>query len=355
MEKVIVFTHNLLADNFAKTCHGLLRGSDRFDILAVIDSANGGKDAGEVLDGRHLDIPVFHSVEAFFHKTEESPKYCVVGVAFPGGMLPEPCRTELIAAMKNGLSIVCGLHQILGDDPEFRSIANENKVELIDIRKPRLTTDLHFWSGKIMDVDTPIIAMLGTDCAIGKRTTGRFIAEACNAIGIKTEMIYTGQTGWMQGYKHGFIFDATPNDFVSGEIERVILECVRESKPDLILIEGQSSLRNPSGPCGSEFILSGNVKGVILMHAPGREFFVDMEEIGAVLPGCGDEIKLINHYGAEVLGVGLNEEGIEMDELKLIREKLNEDLGIPVVSPLSEGVDALVEPIKKYINEYSFC
>ena len=80
-----------------------------------------------------------------------------------------------------------------------------------------------------------------------------------------------------------------------------------------------------------------------------------MEEIGAVLPGCGDEIKLINHYGAEVLGVGLNEEGIEMDELKLIQEKLNEDSGIPVVSPLSEGVDALVEPIKKYINEYSFC
>ena len=59
-------------------------------------------------------------------------------------------------------------------------------------------------------------------------------------------MIYTGQTGWMQGYSHGFIFDATPNDFVSGEIERVVLECVDVYKPDLILLDGQSSLRNPS-------------------------------------------------------------------------------------------------------------
>ncbi len=351
LDRAIVFTHNLLAENFAKTCHGLLRGSDRFEVLAVIDSANGGQDAGKVLDGRPLDIPVFHSVEAFLQQVEESPKYCIVGVAFPGGMLPDPCRKELIAAMNHGLSIICGLHQFLGDDPEFKEIADKNGVELTDIRKPRPTADLHFWSGKIMKVDTPIIAMLGIDCALGKRTTGRFLMEACNASGIKTDMIYTGQTGWMQGYKHGFIFDATPNDFVSGEIERAILECVNDSNPDLILIEGQSSLRNPSGPCGSEFILSGNAKGVILMHAPGREFFVDMGEIGAVLPEIGDEIKLINHYGAEVLGVGLNEEGIEMDQLKLIQEKLNKELEIPVVLPLSEGVDPLAESIKKYINE----
>jgi len=350
LKKAIVFTHNLLAESFAKTCHGLLRGTERFEVLAVIDSAHKGKDAGEVLDGRHLNIPVFGSVEEFFQQAEESPKYCVVGVAFPGGMLPRPCRKELLAAMNHGLSIVCGLHQFLGDDQEFREIANKNGVDLIDIRKSRPTNELSFWSGKIMAVKTPIIAMLGTDCALGKRTTGRFIMNACNASGIKTEMIYTGQTGWMQGYKYGFIFDATPNDFVSGEIERAILECVQESNPDLILIEGQASLRNPSGPCGSEFILSGNAKLVILMHAPVREFFVDFEEIGATLPEIGDEIKLINHYGAEVIGIGLYEEDIEIDQLRLIQEKLNDELSIPVVLPLSDGVGRFVESIKKYVK-----
>ena len=39
------------------------------------------------------------------------------------------------------------------------------------------------------------------------------------ALGRRTEVIYTGQTGWLQGFRHGFIFDATLNDFVSGELE----------------------------------------------------------------------------------------------------------------------------------------
>ena len=46
MENAIVFTHNLLGENFAKTAHGLLRGTERFNVVAVIDSHHHGKDAG---------------------------------------------------------------------------------------------------------------------------------------------------------------------------------------------------------------------------------------------------------------------------------------------------------------------
>ena len=96
--------------------------------------------------------------------------------------------------------------------------------------------------------------MLGTDCALGKRTTARFLLEACRAVGLSTELIYTGQTGWMQGAPFGFILDSVPNDFVSGELEHAIVSCWKERRPELILLEGQSALRNPSGPCGSEFL-----------------------------------------------------------------------------------------------------
>ena len=54
MQNAIVFTHNLLAENFAKTAHGLLRGTDRYNVVAVIDSLHYGKDAGEVLDGNKI-------------------------------------------------------------------------------------------------------------------------------------------------------------------------------------------------------------------------------------------------------------------------------------------------------------
>ena len=130
----------------------------------------------------------------------------------------------------------------------------------------------------------PRLALLGTDCAVGKRTTGLILREACRVVGMQCEMVYTGQTGWLQGLDHGFILDATPNDFVSGEMEDAILRCTAENTLDVVLIEGQSSLRNPSGPCGAELLLSADAKGAILQHVPGREHFEDLENVPCPLP-----------------------------------------------------------------------
>ena len=38
-------------------------------------------------------------------------------------------------------------------------------------------------------------------------------------MGLRTEMIGTGQTAWMQGAKYGIIMDTLVNDVVTGEIE----------------------------------------------------------------------------------------------------------------------------------------
>ena len=347
--EAIVFTNDLLDTIFAKTCHGLLRGSERFHVLAVIDSKFAGKDAGEILDGQPRNVPVFASVEAFLAQATRRPEYLVVGVAFPGGYLPDSCRGEILAAMRHGMSVVCGLHHLLSDDPEFARVAKEQGVQLIDIRKPRPTRELHFWSGEIYSVRAPRIAVLGTDCAVGKRTTCRLLMQACNAAGIKTEMIYTGQTGWMQGYPYGFILDATPNDFVSGELERVIVQCDREAQPDLILIEGQSSLRNPSGPCGSELLLSADAKGVVLQHAPMRAFFTDLEELGCRLPAVPDEIRLIQMYGAKVLAVTLSDEGDDEEALRAYQRSLQREVPVPVIRPLREGVEALVPVVREFL------
>ncbi|MCK4466000.1 MAG: DUF1611 domain-containing protein [Bacteroidales bacterium] len=349
----IVFTDGILDTTNAKTCHGLLRGGSRFNILGVIDSVNYGRDAGEVMDVKPIGIHVFKSVNEFFKQSPQKPVYFIVGVAFAGGQLPESCRSEIIQAMKKGMSIVCGLHQFLSDDVEYQRVAKENGVDLIDIRKPLPPGKLRFWSGDIYSVKTPKIAVLGTDCAAGKRTTCTLLSEACNNHGIKTEMIYTGQTGWMQGYKHGFIFDATANDFIGGEIEKAIMECDKESFPDLILIEGQSSLRNPSGPCGSEFLLSGNVNGVILHHVPSRTHFIDFETLGCAIPPIEDEINLIRMYGADTLVVTLSEEGWENQKMRAYRDQLAEKLSIPVIRPLTDGVEGLIPIILEFMKRNS--
>ena len=152
----------------------------------------------------------------------------------------------------------------------------------------------------------------------------------------------------MQGYPHGFIFDSTVNDFIGGEVERAIVECARESKPELILIEGQSALRNPSGPCGAEFLLSGNAKGVILQHVPGRKHY---EDTPAILPTVASEIALIQSYGASVLAVTLNEEGMSDAEMTDYQRTLQQELGLPVVRPLKEGVEKLLPAIRAFMEQ----
>jgi uncharacterized NAD-dependent epimerase/dehydratase family protein len=234
----------------------------------------------------------------------------------------------------------------------LRDAARKNGVEIIDLRKPKPIDQLHFWNGDIYNVQAAKIAVLGMDCAIGKRTTARLITEMCRQNDIQTDMVYTGQTGWLQGYRHGFIFDATLNDFVSGELEHAIVECDRQSSPDLILIEGQSGLRNPSGPCGSEMIVSTNVKGVILQHAPFRQHYDELEHLGCRLPNVKDEIDLIRMYGAQTLAVTLNGEGGTAAELADYHNNLSQSLNLPVVCPLDADIESLLPVIRRFISQH---
>ncbi len=350
MKKALVLTHEYLDTVNAKTCHGLLRYTSRFDVVGVIDKKFTGRDAGEVMDGHPLGVPIYESALDGMANTDADT--LVIGVATHGGLLPESFKLEIEHAIKNGLNIVNGMHDYLNDDPRFSTLAKEHGVELIDIRKPKKIADLFFWHGEIYNVDVPIIAVLGVDCALGKRTTAGMIYEMCNRKDLKTEMIYTGQTGWMQGYKHGFIFDSTLNDFISGEIEKAVVSCYKEESPELILLEGQSSLRNPSGPGGSEFLLSGNAKAVILQIAPERIYFEGYEDLKLVLPTARDEIKLINQYGAEVIAVTVSNTQLKPTELRNIMIMLEKELDIPVVAPLVDGVDELYRPIKEYMKQY---
>ena len=350
-DTALILTNGRLATADAKTAHGLIRGTERFTIVGVIDPLSCGKDAGDIVDGRFRNIPVFDSIRTCLDHSRQKPDYGIIGVALSGGRLPEDWNDILLNVLENQISIISTMHQLLSEKPVLRAAARKNGVEIIDLRKPKPIDRLHFWTGEIYKVRAPKIAILGMDCAIGKRTTARFIVESCQQEGIRTEMIYTGQTGWLQGYRHGFIFDATLNDFVSGELEHAVLECNRQSAPDLILIEGQSGLRNPSGPCGSEIIVSADAKGVILQHAPFRKYYEDLEHLYCLLPDVKDEIELIGMYGAQTLAVTLNGEGGTREELSDYRQDLAQQLQLPVVCPLYEGTTDLLPVIRQFISQ----
>ncbi len=347
MKKAILLTNGLFNTENAKTAHGLIRESNRFTIVGVVDNTCAGNDAGFILDGQHRNIPVYATVaEAMVAK----PDVCIVGVATSGGIFPGTLLDEVKEAIECKLDIVNGLHDHLNNRPEIKALAEKNNVELIDIRRPKKLNELHFWTGKIFEITTPTIAVIGTDCALGKRTTARFVMNACNAAGINAQMIYTGQTGWLQGGKYGFIFDSTLNDFVSGELEHAILSCHEETNPDVIFIEGQSALRNPTGPCGSEMLISGNAKAIILVTAPKRIFY-EHEPAWGKIPSLESEISLIQQLGSTVIAIAINTEHCTDEEAFNFQKEYEEKFKVPVMLPLQEGCEKIVPVIKGLIEK----
>lgn len=349
MSNAIVITGGLLDTINAKTAHGLIRGTDRFNIVAVIDDKYPGKDAGEILDGKHRNIPVYGSIQDFLSSGLKA-QYCIVGVATKGGVIPDKLRLILKQALQNGFGIVNGLHEYVSDIPELAALAKQKNLEIIDVRRPKKIKDLHFWSGKIKEVKCPKIGVLGTDCALGKRTTTRLLVQAMRKAGYKAEMIYTGQTGWMQGAKYGFVFDSTLNDFISGEMEHAVVTCYHETNPDIIFIEGQSSLRNPSGPAGAEWIVSADTKYVVLQHNPQRKQYKDMESYPAYIPEAKDEIALIKMYGADTVALAINTAKMSEVAARDHARNYEKQLGIPAILPLEDGVDSLVPLFEEIIK-----
>lgn len=346
----IVLCEGLFASINGKTAHGLVRGSDRFRIVGLVDPPTAGLDAGEVLEGRPRGIPISATVAEAIARSAERPRFAVVGVATSGGRFTPELRATLAEALERGLSVVNGLHEYAADDPALAARAARSGAKILDIRRPKPPKALRFWTGEVLSLATPRIAVLGTDCAVGKRTTTRLLASACSAAGLRTEWIFTGQTGWMEGAPYGILLDSLPNDFVCGELEGAILSCARELSPELILIEGQSSLRNPSGPCGSELIVSAGARGVVLQHAPGRLHFEGLEESGCRVTPLSEEIELIRLLGARTLAVTLNGEGIDRSELESVRRHLERELDLPVVLPLQDGVERLVPVVREFVH-----
>jgi uncharacterized NAD-dependent epimerase/dehydratase family protein len=342
----IILTNGILSTSDAKTAHGLIRGTDRFEIVSIIDAAHVGRDLSSILGGKVCNIPIYSTAKEALKQQENQIDYVIIGVANKGGKLPSDIKPALIECLENNISVINGLHEFVSDMPDLASLAKEKGLTITDIRKPADRNSLHFWTGEIYDVKCPVIAVMGMDNNIGKRTTARMLKNACRDQGLAAEMVFTGQTGWLQDGKYGFILDSTVNDFVVGELEYWICKCYKETHPDVIFVEGQASLRRPSGPCGAEFLISGNARKVVLVFSPKKVYF-DNNQAWGKIPPVEDEIKLINMYGSEVIALAVNTKNCTSEEAEKVQRYYHEKLGIPVLLPLEEGVDDFVSIIQK--------
>jgi uncharacterized NAD-dependent epimerase/dehydratase family protein len=324
-----------------KTANGLVRHSELYDIVAIIDSEKAGLDAGTVLDEGIKGIPVCPDLDAALKLGGGVPAYFIYGMAPATGMLSAREREVVLSAIGLGMNIVNGLHEFLNDDPEFVAASTARGVHIRDVRKPRAKQDLRTFSGRIAEVTCPRIAVLGTDCAIGKRTTATILTQSLQRRGLNAVMIGTGQTGLMQGARYGVALDAVPSQFCAGELEALIIEAFERERPDVIIIEGQGALGHPAYSTTS-FILRGSCPdAVVLQHAPGRSRRCDFDQMA--MPTPVSEINLIETFtDTKVIGLTINHENMTDDELSAAIVLYEDELGVPVTDALTRPPEVLV-------------
>jgi len=331
-----------------KTAHGLVRFSLRYRILSIIDSLYQGKDSGKVLDGKTNHIPIVKDLDESLQIAEKNGVAIsdfIIGLAPDGGRMPQSAIHAIGSALKKGMNVISGLHDFISDYKELVALAQENQCKLVDIRKPPARHLLHFFSGKIEQVDSLKIALLGTDSAVGKRTTAWILVNAFREAGYTSELIGTGQTAWLQGAKYAIVLDSLINDFVSGEIEHTIYEAWKNENPDVIILEGQGSLLNPAYPGGFELLAAGRPDFVILQHAPRRIFYDGFP--GYRIQDLKHQIQAIEIIsGTKVRAVTLNHEGMEKDEIRQECKKILKETGVPAFDVLVDGANDLVELLR---------
>jgi uncharacterized NAD-dependent epimerase/dehydratase family protein len=321
--------------------------------MSVIDSRHADGDAGEILDNKPNNIPVYGSLDQALRAARDTGTpvtHFVVGLAPDGGRLSADARSDIRKAIESGSHVDCGLHDYLSEDPELARLASEKGVLLRDVRKPPHRKHLHFFSGKIEEVLALKIAVLGTDSAVGKRTTAWKIVQEFNDAGYKAEMIGTGQTAWMQGSNYSIILDSLINDFVSGEIEHATWKAWNEARPDVIVIEGQGSLMNPAYPGGFEILAAGRPDVVVLQHAPARPTYDGFPDYP--MHPLARQIQVIELLsGRPVVAVTVNHEDLPDEQIPMICDAIYKTIGLPAFDVLRDGAGAIVSLLKSYLKK----
>ncbi|MGL1893090.1 MAG: DUF1611 domain-containing protein [Spirochaetaceae bacterium] len=344
MIKAIAYCEKQFGKMDGKVTNGLVRYSEKYEIVGVIDSTKIGMDAGEYLDGIKNGIPVFESLNSALDQLDSTPECFIYGIAPLEAFLDTEQRKIIVSAIEKNLDIVNGLHEFFTEDEEFSIKAKEHNVKMYDIRKPPAKKDLHLFTGRILSVKTPTVAVLGTDGAVGKRTTSVLLVAALKKAGLNVVFIATGQTGLIQGAKYGVAIDAIVEEYMTGEIENAVMLAHDNDNPDIIIVEGQGAISHPAYLSSCAIVRGAAPGAIIVQHPPKRTHVGDYPFMP--MPTLESEINLIEVFSkSKVVAITINHEDMTDLEVDNIVTEYEETYKLPTTDALKHGCDKLVKQI----------
>ena len=333
-ERTLILAEGFSADaHHGKTMRGVLRYR-REDVVAIVDSERAG--------GSESGVPIVADVAA---AVAYEPQVALVGVATQGGRFPPAWRELLRASIAHGLSIENGLHELLADDPELRSLADDAGVVLRDLRRPPDGLDCP--TGANLDVDAHIVLTVGSDCAIGKMTVSLELDRAAAARGVASVFVPTGQTGIaIAGW--GIAVDAVVADFIAGAAEQLVVEGRRRGG-ELLNVEGQGSLVHPAYSGVTLGLFHGSAPhSLVLCHRAGATE-IDGSP-GHPIPPLQELVELyegasLPRRRATVVAVALNTAGLDDDQAEREVAAATAATGLPACDPVRTSAEPLLEAV----------
>ena len=307
----------------AKTAHGVIAYSHD-ETVAVIDPTHAGKRVRDVVPHLASDAPIVADLLAAL---DYKPNALLVGIAPPGGALPEAWRAEILAALTAGLEVVSGLHEALADDGDFAEAAWRSDTGIWDVRLPPPAST---FSGKAWAVKPFVLLTVGSDSNVGKMTVSLELTRAAAERGRLPEFIATGQTGIMIAGR-GIAVDHVISDFASGAVESLVT--AHGAGTDLLLVEGQGGINHPAyAPVTLALLYGAAPDGLILVHNVAR---TEIERFGTPLMPYRALIRayeslLATVKPAQVLGIALNTSALDERAARAAIEAAREETGLPV-------------------------
>ncbi len=259
-KKIVILAAGSLDAFTAKTAAGIVRYRPD-EVVGVLDPSHAGERLEELL-GVGEGIPIVSSLDKLDHL---HPDTLVIGVATPGGRLPDEWRPILRGALERRMQIVNGLHTMLGENAELAELAARNGATIWDVRRP--PEDLSVGMARAAQVNGHTVLTVGSDCNVGKKIVAIELSRELTSRGQDAVFVPTGQTGVMIAGR-GIAIDRVIADFVSGAVEQIVME---QRDHDWIVIEGQGGIFHPAYSGVTLGLMHGACAGaMILCHQPTR-------------------------------------------------------------------------------------
>jgi uncharacterized NAD-dependent epimerase/dehydratase family protein len=347
----VILTEGQFGIHDAKTAMGVIRyGRDH--IVAILDSTMAGRNLREFLPGR--DIPFVGTLRETLDGAVR-PDGLLIGIAPTGGKLPTAWRATILDAIRAGLDIHSGLHQFLGDDPEFAAAAAAAGTRLIDYRRSpdRMETTV----GRRHDPGKRVILTVGTDCAIGKMSVALELVASARRDGASAVMVPTGQTGMMiEGW--GCAVDRVISDFTNGTVEWLVEQ--GESRADWVFVEGQGSIDHPAYSAVTMGLIHGATPhAMVMVHKPGmvEHDFDHLPDASFPIAELRPFIELHERIAgmvapSKVVAMALNTSLYREDgEAREVIDRIAAETGLPTDDPVRFGADRLWPAIRDAVDE----